>query len=171
MRRLATLALIATLAVGSSARGQQTPATQRRDAAAIAEVREASRLLDAALARGDTEALRRYYADAYVHIDQFGRRSGKEQRLAEFARGARRVQSIGPMADQSFAVVNDVVVASALTAGQQTLNGQPLPAPPRMSTRVWVRRAGHWQVLLAQTTPIVSPQAAPTHPDSPAGGC
>ena len=51
-------------------------------------------------------------------------------------------------------MIGDVAVASARTNGQQTVNGQPATAGPRMSTRVWVRQDGRWQVVLAQVTPI-----------------
>lgn len=156
LRRRTTVALIAALSANTVARAQQTSATQPSEAAIIVEVRRTSRALDSALARGDTAELSRYYADAYVHIDQFGVRSGKEQRLAEFARGARRAQAVASIADEAFSVIGNVVVASAQTSGQQVVNGQSLPTGRRMSTRVWMRHDGRWQVILAQVTPIAS---------------
>jgi ketosteroid isomerase-like protein len=145
------------LALAAPAEGQAAPDTIGRSVTPVREVRQASAALDRALERGDTAALARLYADGYVHVDQFGVRTGKAERLAELGRGTRRFQAVGVAVEPQYAIFGDVVVATARTNGQQTVDGSAVRQRPRMSTRVWVRRDGRWQVILAQTTPIDRP--------------
>ncbi len=156
MRYSALTILIATLTLGFVANAQPTVSPMERGRAVAREVRAASLALDSALQRGDTAALAKIYANGYVHIDQFGVRSTRQQRLAELGRGTRQVQTIGPIDELRMEVFGDVVVSTARTMGRQTLNGRPLGGGPRLSTRVWVHQAGRWEVILAQVTPIVS---------------
>ncbi len=151
----AAVGLLICLAVGSLAQAQTSATSMARGRAAAREVRAASRALDNALQRRDTAALAKIYSNGYVHIDQFGVRSTKQQRLAELGSGARQVQAIGPIDEIRMEVFgDDVVVSTARTNGRQTLNGTPVGGGPRLSTRVWVRQAGRWQVILAQVTAI-----------------
>ena len=156
--RSRVVALFACLASGAEAGAQASArdAAMQHERAVVREVLATSRLLDRALQERDTTTLSKIYANGYVHIDQFGVRSTKQQRLAELGSGARQFNSMGAVVEERIVAFGDVIVTTAKTNGQQTLNGQAVRSGPRLSTRVWVHQAGRWQVILAQVTPIVT---------------
>jgi len=154
MKRSAIALAVAFLTLTSVVKAQAHAHLMERGREVAREVRAASLALDSALQRRDTAALSRIYANGYVHIDQFGVRSTKQQRLAELASGSRQVQAIGPIGEVKIEAFGNVVVSTAQTMGRQTLNGRAVGGGPRLSTRVWVHQAGRWQVILAQVTPI-----------------
>lgn len=132
------------------------PAQSTRDTA-VREVQQASQLLNDALLHGDSNALAVLYADSYIHVDQYGERTGKQERLEEFASGQRRFQATSPHEDVRYEVYGDMVIVSQKstpTVPSQTFNGRAVSVRPTTVTRVWVKRDGRWQVALAQTTPI-----------------
>jgi ketosteroid isomerase-like protein len=139
----------------------QQPASQATRDMIVREIQDAAKILGDALVRGDARVIGETYADGFVHIDQYGTRTGKQERLAEIGSGQRRF--LGPLApgeDAQYEVHGDTVVVTGRVsppAPQQTFKEKPISVRPTVVTRVWRKRDGRWQVILTQVTPIIVP--------------
>src|SRR5689334_3840728 len=137
------------LVTGCSALGGHGPAaTASRQMAE--ELRAADAARGRALRSGDTAALGRLYADDFVMITSTGQLRTKADQLRDIGAGA--VEHRGPE-DQILKLTlhGDVAVVHAESAaGTLVTDGRPDPHARRY-TRVYVHRAGRWQLL---ATPI-----------------
>jgi ketosteroid isomerase-like protein len=69
----------------------------RADSAAVAEVRQAVRDYDAALRRGDAEAIERYWAPEYLFINPRGERLSRSDRQANARQRRTTFDSLAPV--------------------------------------------------------------------------
>ena len=147
------LAVVALLWTPASARAQQgrTPG-----AAVEAEIRQAIREYDDALRRADVAAIGRFFADEYFFVNPRGQRLTREERLANVRERRTVLDSVvhAPQ-DEVFRAYGDVVVYTAVLTLTGQYSGQTQQGRNRAMV-VWVRRAGRWQQVASQLTPIVN---------------
>jgi ketosteroid isomerase-like protein len=151
-RHLSVLLLLATGC--TAARGRTSTA-----GALDAELRATERTRGDALRAADTAALAALYADDFVMITSAGQLRSKADQLGDVAGGTvqhqggqdrlLRVKRYGEVA----------VVLAESAANTLVVGGRPDPHARRY-TRIYIRRAGRWQLLLTQISVL---------PDSAAG--
>ena len=120
------------------------------DQAAIREIVEMERQAKEASLRRDADFTQRTLADDYVAITPMGQVATKQDSLSVRKNGQLRYDTIN-ITDMVIRVYGDtaVVTARADVKGHQL--GEDFSGPYRY-TRVWVRRAGHWQTVSYQAT-------------------
>jgi len=120
------------------------------DQETIREIIEMERLAKEASLRRDPEFPQRTLAEDYVAITPLGTVTTKQDALSARRSGQLRYDTI-EVSDMVVRLYGDtaVVTARADVKGHQL--GEDFSGPYRY-TRVWVRRAGHWQVVSYQAT-------------------
>jgi len=118
--------------------------------AAIREIVDMERQAREAILRRDADFSRRTLADDYVAITPLGQVTTKQDSISARKSGQLRYDMVD-VTDMVVRVYGDtaVVTARADVRGHQL--GEDFSGPYRY-TRVWVRRAGHWQAVSYQAT-------------------
>jgi ketosteroid isomerase-like protein len=116
----------------------------------IREIVDMERQAKEASLHRDADFSQRTLADDYVGITPLGQVTTKQDTLSARKSGQLRYDSIN-ISDMVVRVYGDtaVVTARADVRGHQL--GEDFSGPYRY-TRVWVRRAGHWQTVSYQQT-------------------
>jgi ketosteroid isomerase-like protein len=120
------------------------------DQETIREIVEMERQAKEASLRRDAEFPQRTLADDYVAITPLGQVTTKKEALSARRSGQLRYDTID-VSDMVVRLYGDtaIVTARADVKGHQL--GEDFSGPYRY-TRVWVRRAGHWQAVSYQAT-------------------
>ena len=119
---------------------------------------EVSQLADqyiAALKDKDMKALESIWGDDLTFINPGGVVLTKAQRLADIQSGANRFDSL-EASDRTVRVYGDVAVMTSLTTMKGQYGGQEASGQYRV-TNVFAKRAGAWQIVSLQMTPIATP--------------
>jgi ketosteroid isomerase-like protein len=118
--------------------------------AAIREIVDMERQAREAILRRDADFSRRTLADDYVAITPLGQVTTKQDSISARKSAQLRYDMVD-VTDMVVRVYGDtaVVTARADVRGHQL--GEDFSGPYRY-TRVWVRRAGHWQAVSYQAT-------------------
>jgi len=118
--------------------------------ATIREVVDMERQAREAILHRDAEFSSRTLADDYVAITPLGQVTTKQDSVSARKSGQLRYDAVD-VTDMVVRVYGDtaVVTARADVKGRQL--GEDFSGPYRY-TRVWVRRAGHWQAVSYQAT-------------------
>jgi len=147
--------LLALLAAVPAFSAQHVPVHPRSsvesgEQASVREVVEMERLSKEASLHRDAEFSQRTLAEDYVAITPLGQVTTKQENVSARKSGQLRYQTID-VSDMVVRVYGDtaVVTARADVKGHQL--GEDFSGPYRY-TRVWVRRAGHWQAVSYQAT-------------------
>jgi len=122
----------------------------RRDQQSIREVLEIEREAKEASLRRDPEFPQKMLADDYVAISPLGQITTKKEAISARKSGQLRYDTID-ISDIVVRLYGDtaIVTARADVKGHQL--GEDFSGPYRY-TRVWVRKAGHWQAVSYQAT-------------------
>jgi ketosteroid isomerase-like protein len=138
---------------------QNANAGPRAGAAAAHGPRERA-VLDAvdayhrALIAHDAKALERIYAADYTFINDKGELVARAGRLANLGTGATAVGGIDNVREATVRIYGDnAVVQNRLTLRGQ-YSGRATDADVRV-TYVWLWRAGRWQLVTNQVTPVL----------------
>lgn len=120
------------------------------DQETIREIVEMERQAKEASLRRDAEFPQRTLADDYVAITPLGQVTTKREAVSARKSGQLRYDTID-VSDMVVRLYGDtaIVTARADVKGHQL--GEDFSGPYRY-TRVWVRRAGHWQAVSYQAT-------------------
>ncbi len=126
------------------------PTLDSNEQASIREVVEMERLSKEASLHRDADFSQHTLAEDYVAITPLGQVTTKQDTIHARKSGQLRYQTID-VTDMVVRVYGDtaVVTARADVKGHQL--GEDFSGPYRY-TRVWVRRAGHWQAVSYQAT-------------------
>ena len=126
------------------------PAMTASEEDTIKEIVDMERQAKEASLNRDADFSARTLADDYVAITPLGQVTTKQDSLSARKSGQLRYDSIN-ISDMVVRVYGDtaVVTARADVRGHQL--GEDFSGPYRY-TRVWVRRAGHWQTVSYQAT-------------------
>jgi len=151
MRRIIVIALL--LATASIAPGQtpQARSDQRRSIEQVIRQLDHERIQ--AQIDADVAALDRIYAADFIGVGPSGAVRTKPQVISDFKSHELKFQSITTDEVQVHIYGN-----TAVETGRSTMNGQDkgkaVPHDNRF-TRVWVKRQGHWQLVLNHYSPLI----------------
>ena len=142
-RTAAAIAIYAALAVPASARLAPSPASEvlKTDDARIR-----------ARAAGNVAALGRIYADDYSLITAEGDVRTRQDQLGELRSGKLHFAPLVPL-ERKVRMFGDVALVVSRDPAGIVRNGQQIGGDLRM-VRVYVRRAGRWQLVSAQATRV-----------------
>lgn len=120
------------------------------DQTTIREIIEMERQTKEASIRRDAEFPQRTLAEDYVAITPLGQVTTKQDTVSARKSGQLRYETIN-VTDMVVRIYGDtaVVTARADVKGHQL--GEDFSGPYRY-TRVWIRRAGHWEAVSYQAT-------------------
>ena len=142
---IAPMALLATLLFQPSAH-----AANSTDAATAAQlIRQTQELYDA-VAPGNQEPWKKYYADDCIFADEKGRLFDKAKLIADITplpagySGAIKVENVQSR------VIGDTAILSYDANETETIFGQELHARYH-TTDTWLRRNNSWQIIASQT--------------------
>ncbi len=153
MKRTAIIAALVLSTVSNALAQQQSPQAREATSAEQAVQRQDQARIRAQIS-ADTLALRRIYADDFLGIGPTGVVRGKAEVIADFTSHALTYQSI--TTDE---VRIRVYGNTAVETGRSTMVGQDRgKAVPRANrfTRVWVMRAGRWQLVSNHYSPLTA---------------
>jgi ketosteroid isomerase-like protein len=106
----------------------------------------------AAVVRGDTAVLDKETSDEYTLININGQVSGKAQMLAGFKSGANKL-TVDDLSDMKVHIYGDTAVVTGKADVKGLMGGKDVSGQA-MFTRVYVKKAGHWQAVALQQTRI-----------------
>src|SRR5262245_34536189 len=141
-RRIVALAILAVVAQATRLGAQ---ASSLADSVRALESQRAQALMQA-----DTVALSRLIADDFVEISRLGTLRTKADNMREIANGTLRLTSVR-YDSLSVRIYGDVAVLQGIADNAGVFRGFPFSGKIRY-TRVFVRRAGHWQAVAMQQT-------------------
>ena len=107
-----------------------------------------------AILASDTVALKRLWAEDYTFINAQGVLATREQRLANFRSGATNVVEALNQREITARVYGDNAVVQQLFTLRGRFGGRETNTEVRCSF-VWLWRAGRWQMVANQLTPVV----------------
>ena len=143
MRIAAATAMLLTLAAPASAK----PALSREfDVLKTDDARIRAR------AAGDVATLSRIYADDYSLITAEGVVRNRQDQLGELKSGTLHFAPLVPI-ERKVRMFGDVALVVSRDPAGIVRNGQQIGGDLRM-VRVYVRRAGRWQLVSAQATRV-----------------
>lgn len=145
--RLAFIALAVSQAC--SAFGQ-TAATDAENAQQ--EIKTLQGQVVQAILKADTGVLEKFYADDYVAIHGDGKLTTKAEEIENFKTGVTKYESI-TVNEGKIRIYGDTAVVNALATVKTVVNGKPYSGQVR-NTRVWVKEAGVWKLVVFQTTRV-----------------
>ena len=130
-----------------------------QNANAEREVRDMEAQWRRAWLAGDAAALDRIHADDYTAIPNIGTVSTKAEIMADVRRGVFRYSRM-EHADMTVRVYGATAVVVGRTVNDGRRGDRDVSGDFRY-TRVYVKRDGRWQVVLAQYTRIAQPGTQP----------
>jgi ketosteroid isomerase-like protein len=104
----------------------------------------------------DAAALERIYADDFIGVGPSGTLRIKPQVISDFASGELKFQSINT-AEVQVRIYGNTAVETGLSTMDGQDKGKAVPRDNRF-TRVWVKRQGHWQLVLNHYSPLIMPR-------------
>lgn len=116
----------------------------------IREIIEMERQAKEASIRRDAEFSRRTLSDDYVDITPLGQVHTKEDTISARKSGQLRYETIN-VTDMVVRIYGDTAIVTARADVKGHQMGEDFSGPYRY-TRVWVRRAGHWEAVSYQAT-------------------
>jgi ketosteroid isomerase-like protein len=130
--------------------GHPRPSIDGAEQATVREIVDMERQAREASIRRDAEFSQRTLAEDYVAITPLGQVTTKQDTISARKSGQLRYDTIN-VSDMVVRLYGDtaVVTARADVKGHQL--GEDFSGPYRY-TRIWVRRAGHWQAVSYQAT-------------------
>ena len=154
MKRMSIIAALVLSTVSSTIAQQQSART--RDAATPEQaVQQQDQERIRAQIAADTIALRRIYADDFLGIGPTGVVRNKAEVIADFTTHALTYQSI-TTAEVRVRVYGNAAVETGRSTMVGQDKGKDVPRENRF-TRVWVKRAGRWQLVQNHYSPLASP--------------
>jgi len=158
-RKLIALVVAFCLAAFAGAQTKKSSAkkAESKTAAASAEdVKEQLKKMETDRAdmtvRGDADALAKNTSDDYVLIDSAGNVSGKAEMVEGFKSGVSKMQSNQP-SDMTVRVYGNTAVVTGTSKIKGKIRGRDVNGSMRF-TRIWVKKAGGWQTVSLQQTPV-----------------
>jgi len=148
------IVLVAAMYVGLVAASSAKP--DSRLAEQVYEVLNTDNARIQARAAGDVETLRKIYADDYVLITAEGDVRSKLDQINELKSGKLRFAPLVPT-ERTARLFGDVALITSRDHAGIVRNGREIGGDLRM-VRVYVRRSGHWQLVSAQATRVLSIQ-------------
>ena len=109
-----------------------------------------------ARAAGDVATLSRIYADDYVLITAEGAVRSKQDQISELKSGKLHFAPLKPT-ERTVRLFGNVALVTSRDPAGIVRNGQEIGGDLRM-VRVYVRRAGGWQLVSAQATRVQAPR-------------
>jgi ketosteroid isomerase-like protein len=106
----------------------------------------------AAVVRGDTAFLDKETSDEYILTGINGQVSDKAQMLAGFKSGANKL-TVDDLSDIKVHVYGDAAVVTGKAEVKGLMGGRDVSGQARF-TRVYAKKAGHWQSVALQQTRI-----------------
>jgi ketosteroid isomerase-like protein len=106
----------------------------------------------AAVVRADTAVLDRETSDEYILTGITGQVSDKAQMLAGFKSGTNKL-TVDDLSDMKVHVYGDAAVVTGKMDVKGVMGGKDVTGQARF-TRVYVKKAGHWQSVALQQTRI-----------------
>jgi len=140
-----SLALAALVTLTLSASGQNGTSTVER------EIHAMEHQWNEARAKADVATLNRILVDDWTVTHGDGTTDTKARYLADLKSGARKFSGIVTESDVTVRVHGDTAVAAGSSNWTVTLNGQAQGGALHF-TRVYVRRAGAWRMIVSQAT-------------------
>ncbi|HLL75092.1 MAG TPA: nuclear transport factor 2 family protein [Pyrinomonadaceae bacterium] len=150
-RTLALGALVFSVALLVS--GQKRGINMNEDGKAEREVTELEREFGEALTRLDRARLERLMADDFLLTNTAGKIVSKAQVIADITSPDYELESL-VNDDISVRIYGDVAVVMARGTAKGRYKGQDAGGQFRY-TRVWLKRRGRWQAVVAQSTNVV----------------
>jgi len=164
-RNLLFLAIaVFTASVCSCATGNERAASSSTPAAATTpasteNVEQTIRRLEnersQAIVRGDTATLERIYADDFSNVGSSGAVRNKAQLIADNKSGALKVES-QTLDNVNVRVYGDAAIVTGLATLKGQDKGKDISGQFRF-TRVYVKRNGQWQMVVAHNSRAVQP--------------
>jgi ketosteroid isomerase-like protein len=106
----------------------------------------------AAVVKGDWAKLEKETSDDYTLINVNGQMSNKSQMVDGFKSGQNKLTT-DDISDMNVRVYGDVAVVTGKVDVKGTMGGKDVNGQA-MFTRVYVKKAGHWQAVALQQTPV-----------------
>jgi ketosteroid isomerase-like protein len=106
----------------------------------------------AAVVKGDWAKLEKETSDDYTLINVNGQMSNKSQMVDGFKSGQTKLTT-DDISDMNVRVYGDVAVVTGKVDVKGTMGGKDVNGQA-MFTRVYVKKAGHWQAVALQQTPV-----------------
>jgi hypothetical protein len=142
-----TISLLVASAGGSTLFAQPTSGSSPEDSVRAAELSRAQVLL-----RADTAALSRLVADEFVEVSRLGQLRTKADNIRDIGSGDLRLLSV-KYDSLAVRIYGDVAVLTGIADNVGTFRGMPFTGKIRYM-RIFVRRAGRWQAVAMQQTPL-----------------
>jgi ketosteroid isomerase-like protein len=132
--------------------GHGMTAVEQTGEAVADEIKKMETERAAAVVKGDWAKLAKETSDDYTLININGQMSNKSQMVDGFKSGRTKLTT-DDVSDMNVRVYGNVAVVTGKvdvkgTIGGKAANGQA------MFTRVYVKKAGHWQAVALQQTPV-----------------
>lgn len=105
-----------------------------------------------AVLAADTVALSRMLADEFTEVSRLGTVRTRADNLRDIATGELKLTDV-KHDDLTVRIYGDVAILMGIAINAGTFRGQPFSGKVRY-TRVFIRRAGRWQAVMMQQTPI-----------------
>jgi hypothetical protein len=149
---LLLLCLLAALPLFAAGRGAVHPqsALDLGDQQTIKEIVDMERLAKEASLHRDADFSQRTLAEDYVAITPLGQVTTKQDSVSARKSGQLRYDTIN-VSDMVVRIYGDTAVVTARADVKGHQMGEDFSGPYRY-TRVWIRRAGHWQTVSYQAT-------------------
>lgn len=125
------------------------------DTPELAEVRAAEEARRLAMLHNDPVALAPLVCDELIYTHSSGLKDSKSSWLKRMTSGALRYERVD-FVDLAFTVIEQTALVTGRMDASLLRAGQP-GSVSSMYLAVWVKRAGHWQLLAIQGTPAPSP--------------
>jgi ketosteroid isomerase-like protein len=109
----------------------------------------------AAVVKGDVATLDKETSDDYTLINMNGQMSDKSQMLNGFKSGQNKL-TVDELSDMKVRVYGDTAVVTGKANVKGIMGGKDATGQA-MFTRVYVKKAGHWQSVVLQQTRISNP--------------
>ena len=128
------------------------PASARPSSVAQAEVLKTDDARIKARASGDARTLGLIYADDYMLITAEGDVRSRQDQIEELKSGKLQFAPLVPL-ERKVRLFGDVALVVSRDPAGIVRNGQQIGGDLRM-VRIYVRRAGRWQLVSAQATRV-----------------
>ena len=125
--------------------------SDREEKATVEEVMEFRKTVARAIETKDAAALRRIYANGFVHTHSAGKVDGKDARIAAVLAGEPAIEN-APASDLAIRVPGGwTAVATGLSPIRAAADGKTYQV---RWTAVYVRMGESWQIAASQATPV-----------------
>ena len=123
----------------------------------VAELNALNTALVEAYEEEEIESLRAMLAENHIHNNVFGSKLDKETFLKDIETGILEFLRY-ETPEIEWVIRGDMAVATGLIEAEAVRGGKPVPATKFRFTRIYVKEAGEWKVLLFQNTMVGIPK-------------